>query len=249
VYVNRQDMTGTERTFALSYAPGEDVIRYGRRSKVHGISAGDYARVLATDHGHNTVTVRLRDGREVTYNPSRLQGVSVYREGERSFAEGDRIQFRAPFQEQRVANGELGRLEKIEGTQFTVEMDGGRRVSFDSTQFRHLDHGYAVTSYSSQGQTVDRVIVKADTRESEALLNQRTGYVAVSRAREDALIYTNSKDELGAALDREVDKQMGLEAVAQIARGGPDAGSYDTIKPNNRGREVHADGHSVGVSW
>jgi len=34
VYVNRQDMTGTERTFANSYVPGEDVIRYSRASKV-----------------------------------------------------------------------------------------------------------------------------------------------------------------------------------------------------------------------
>jgi hypothetical protein len=28
VYVNRQDMTGTERTFANSYVPDEDIIRY-----------------------------------------------------------------------------------------------------------------------------------------------------------------------------------------------------------------------------
>ncbi len=34
VYVNRQDMTGTERTFANAYVPGEDIIRYNRASKV-----------------------------------------------------------------------------------------------------------------------------------------------------------------------------------------------------------------------
>jgi len=34
VYVNRQDMTGTERTFANSYRPGEDTIRYNHVSKV-----------------------------------------------------------------------------------------------------------------------------------------------------------------------------------------------------------------------
>jgi ATP-dependent exoDNAse (exonuclease V) alpha subunit len=130
-----------------------------------------------------------------------------------------------------------------------VALDGGRRVSFDSTRFRHLDHGYAVTSYSSQGQTVDRVIVNADTKESEVLLNQRMGYVAVSRAREDALIYTNSKDELGAALDREVDKQMGLEAVRQTTRSELHAGAHDVAKPPDRGHEVNANSHSIGVGW
>nr|MBA3716301.1 ATP-binding domain-containing protein [Pyrinomonadaceae bacterium] len=80
-------------------------------------------------------------------------------------------------------------------------------------EFHHIDHGYAVTSYSSQGETVDRVIINANTSEPDVLLNQRMSYVAVSRAREDAKIYTNSEAELGEALDRQVDKQMALEAM------------------------------------
>jgi len=80
VYVNRQDMTGTERTFANSYMPGEDVIRYSRASKVYGVKAGEYGRVVAKNHEQNTITVRLEEGREITYNPERLSGVSVYKE-------------------------------------------------------------------------------------------------------------------------------------------------------------------------
>jgi hypothetical protein len=41
------------------------------------------------------------------------------------------------------------------------------------------------------------------------------GYVAVSRAREDALIFTNSTDQLRAALDRNVNKEMAVEAVRE----------------------------------
>ncbi|MDQ3686889.1 MAG: AAA family ATPase, partial [Acidobacteriota bacterium] len=215
VYVNRQEMTGTERTFANSYVPNEDVIRYSRASKVYEVCAGDYGHVVAKNHEQNTITVRLEGGREITYNPERLSGVSVYKEAERQFAQGDRIQFRAPAHELKVANGELGTLEKIEDGRFTVVLDGGRRVDFDARAFPHLDHGYAVTSYSSQGQTVDRVIVNADTHESNLLLNQRMGYVALSRAREDARVYTDSAEELGAALDRQVHKQMALEALRE----------------------------------
>ena len=166
VYVNRQDMTGTERTFANAYVPDEDIIRYNRASKVYGVSVGDYAQVSDTNHEENEITVRIENGRELTYNPSRLSGVSVYREAEREFAEGDRIQFRAPFTEKRVANGELGTIAKIGDEEMTVTLDSGREVSFEAEKFRHIDHGYAVTSYSSQGQTVDRVLVNADTHES-----------------------------------------------------------------------------------
>jgi ATP-dependent exoDNAse (exonuclease V) alpha subunit len=42
-------------------------------------------------------------------------------------------------------------------------MDGGRAIELDPTQQFYLDHGYAVTSHSSQGQTADRVQVHVDT--------------------------------------------------------------------------------------
>jgi len=215
IYVNRQDMTGTERTFANAYIPEEDIIRYNRVSKVYGFEVGDYARVTATNHFKNEITVQMEDGREVTYNPARLSGVNVYQERDRAFSEGDRIQFRAPFAEHRIANGELGTIKEFKDEELTVTLESGREIGFEGERFRHIDHGYAVTSYSSQGHTVDRVLVNADANESDILLNQRMGYVAVSRAREDVLLFTNSADQLRASLDRSVDKEMAIEALRQ----------------------------------
>lgn len=57
------------------------------------------------------------------------------------------------------------------------------------------------------------MLVNADVQESDLLLNQRMGYVAGSRAREDAVIFTNSIEQLRAALDRKVDKEMAVEAL------------------------------------
>jgi ATP-dependent exoDNAse (exonuclease V) alpha subunit len=213
VYANRQDMTGTERTFANAYVPREDIIRYNRSSKIYGVEVGECALVTAKNHAENEITVHFENGRQLTYNPQRLSGVSVYREAKREFAEGDRIQFRSPFTEKRLANGELATIAKIGEEELTVKLDSGREVSFEKEHFRHIDHGYAVTSHSSQGTTVDRVLINADTSESRVLLNDRMGYVAISRAREDAIIYTNSIEELRGALDRRVDKEMAVEAI------------------------------------
>ena len=90
VLATRQDMTGAERTFALAYVPGEDIIRYNKASKLYAIKPGDYGQVLSVNHSDNTITVRLKNGREITYNPERLSGVAVYKEAKRQFAEGDR---------------------------------------------------------------------------------------------------------------------------------------------------------------
>jgi predicted extracellular nuclease len=72
VYVNRQDMTGTERTFANSYRPGEDIIRYNHASKVYKVNVGDYAKVTCTNHETNEITVLFDNGRALTYDPTRL---------------------------------------------------------------------------------------------------------------------------------------------------------------------------------
>jgi len=213
VLVNRQDMTGPERTFALAYVPNEDIIRYNTTSHLFGVKPGDYGRVLANNHKENSITVRLQSGREITYNPERLSGVSVYQEAERDFAAGDRIQFRAPFAEARVKNSELGTIKEIADGRMIVRLDKKRDVTVSLDHFRHLDHGYAVTSHSSQGQTVNRVLVNAETTETDLLLNQRMAYVAISRARFEARIYTDSLKDLGPAFNREKNKEIALDAL------------------------------------
>jgi ATP-dependent exoDNAse (exonuclease V) alpha subunit len=87
----------------------------------------------------------------------------------------------------------------------SLKMDGGREVEIDSLKYPHLDHGYAVTSHSSQGQTADRVLIHVDTElGAKDLLNNRMAYVAVSRGALDAQIFTNDREKLGAALGHDV---------------------------------------------
>ena len=61
---------------------------------------------------------------------------------------------------------------------------------------RHIEYGYATTSHSSQGATIDRVLVNIDTEQSVALVNQQQFYVSLSRARHDARIFTNKREDL-----------------------------------------------------
>jgi len=69
---------------------------------------------------------------------------------------------------------------------------------------RHFDHGYAVTSHSSQGLTADRVLVNMDTKVHPELINTRFAYVSVSRASEDVRIYTNDVAILSERLSTDV---------------------------------------------
>src|SRR5688572_12485565 len=93
--IPRQDITGADRQWAERYE-ASDVVRYSRGSRALGVEAGDYARVEHVDAKTNHVTVRTDDDRISSYDPRRLQGVTLYREGERAFAAGDRVQMTAP---------------------------------------------------------------------------------------------------------------------------------------------------------
>ena len=160
---------------------------------------------MSVDAPGNRLTVELKDATEKTYDPRRQQGVSVYREQERAFSIGNRVQLTAPSAELKLANRELGTVESIGEGHMALKMDDGRSVEIDPAKHPHLDHGYAVTSHSSQGQTADRVLIHVDTElGAKDLLNNRMAYVAVSRGAHDAQLFTNDRDGLNAALGRDV---------------------------------------------
>ena len=196
---HRSDMTGADRTWAARYNVG-DVLHYTTGSKAEGIHRNSFSTVCSVDTRVNRIAVQTEDGSIVTYDPRRLRGVNVFREVEREFTIGDRLQWTAPNKELNVANRDLGTVTDVENGNITLRMDGGVRLTFDTGKYRQFDHGYAVTSYSSQGLTAGRVLAHVDTDLPRSLINDRLAYVAISRASDDARIYTNEADNLGQTI-------------------------------------------------
>jgi len=205
VLVTRQDLTGEDRKLASSYAPG-NAIRYLRGSEALGLEAKSYATVMTTDAERNEITVRTEKGKFVTYNPARLSGVTVYEPEARAFAVGERVQFTAPWQDKGLANRDMGTVEYLDQSgNISVRMDdSGRSVAWNLNRNKHVDYAYTMTSHSSQGATVDRVLIQVDTGDSRtrSLINQQLAYVAASRPRYDAQIFTDQAEKLSPALSR-----------------------------------------------
>ena len=205
-------LTRAQRGLAPSYEEG-DVLKFIRGSKAFGLGKGSYARVLAVDSEHNLLTVAKEDRTVVRYTPSRLQGVEIFHQEERPLAAGDRVQFRAPQRELGVANGEFATVVSIGEHDAELKFGDGRKINARRQQLRHLDYGYASTSHSSQGATVDRVIVDIDTNCSAELVNRKQFYVSISRARFNLTLYTDDRHALRAAVSRTREKSVALEHV------------------------------------
>jgi conjugative relaxase-like TrwC/TraI family protein len=245
VLVPRQEMTAADRQWAAQYEPG-DIVRYTRGSNAVGVKSGEYVHVTSIDREQNLLTVERQNGRQLTYDPRRLHGVSVYRETERDFSTGDRVQFTAPYREERIANRQLGTVERIDSQgNLQVRLDSGPRVQFNVREHPHVDYGYAVTSHSSQGATADRVLVHVDTeRAHDQLVNSRLAYVSVSRGRYDAQIYTNDAGKLGEELSRDVSKHSALETGHEV--GCQDQGPATENAGHQSVNESH--GHGQGYA-
>jgi conjugative relaxase-like TrwC/TraI family protein len=191
--LDSQEMTSADRQWAAQYEVG-DVVRYKRGSKVLGIDPGEYARVENVDTTNNLITIERENGEYQTYDPRRLSGVTAYREVEREFSVGDRVQFTAPSKGLHIVNRELGTIEKINDTgAIQIRMDSGRAVAFNIREHPHIDQGYAVNSQISQGQTTERVLIDVDTEKSD---HSSLAHVLISCGQCDVQIYTNDRNEL-----------------------------------------------------
>jgi ATP-dependent exoDNAse (exonuclease V) alpha subunit len=165
------------------------------------------------DTKENRITIERETRTLQTYDPRRLSGVSLHREAEREFSKGDRVQFTAPSRELHVANRELGTIEQVGSDgDFRIRMDSGREVRFNIREHPHLDHGYIVTSHSSQGQTAQRVLIHVDTEKSKLLVNIRFAYASASRAQRDVRIYTNDRGKLPHSLSRDNFQRAAIDA-------------------------------------
>jgi conjugative relaxase-like TrwC/TraI family protein len=216
VLVARSELNSEDRKWAAQYQAG-DVLQYTRGSKEIGVRPLEYATVRAVDEQANRLTVERQDGQQVSYDPKRLSGITAYKEVGRPFAEGDRLQFTTNDRGLGISNRQLATVEKSSPAEMKVRIDGeeGRTISFRPEQMRHFDHGYAVTSHSSQGLTADRVLINVEVSAHRDLVNQRFAYVAVSRAAYDVRLYTDDGNRLEKDLGRDVSKSAAIETRSQ----------------------------------
>jgi conjugative relaxase-like TrwC/TraI family protein len=133
----------------------------------------------------------------------------LYRPTEFPLAVGDRVRITAGGKTKDGVRLDNGTLLTVEG--FTrggdIIVDHGKIIARD---FGHLTHGYVVTSHASQGVTVDKIFVGVSS-ESFPATYQRTAYVAVTRGREQAQIFTDDRIAMLKAVSRPDDPLSATE--------------------------------------
>ncbi|TAJ72812.1 MAG: conjugative relaxase [Phenylobacterium sp.] len=208
----RRDTTQEERLFARNYHVG-DRIQPEQDHRALGLKRGDVYTVV--DTVAEKLTLRSATGDRLRIDPVKLRNVSVYEPVRQELARGDVVRITRNDAAKDLANGDRFTVAYVSAAAVVLESDK-RQVTLPLDRPLHIDCAYATTAHSSQGLTVDRVLIEAETNRKTTARD--TFYVAISRARLHAYVYTNDAHDLPRAIDRDVQKSAALDLQRQVER-------------------------------
>ncbi|EFN4685938.1 conjugative relaxase [Escherichia coli] len=195
----RVDTTQAERRHSKNYQIGH-VIQPERDYAKTGLQRGELYRVLETGPGNRLTVVSERDGQKIQFSPMTHTKISVYQPERAELAVGDMVRITRNDKHLDLANGDRMKVVAVENQKVTVT-DGTRNVELPTDKPLHVDHAYATTVHSSQGLTSDRVLI--DAHAESRTTAKDVYYVAISRARFEARVFTNDRAKLPEAIARE----------------------------------------------
>jgi conjugative relaxase-like TrwC/TraI family protein len=214
-------LTRAEARDARSYAVG-DIVRFARDYVAKGIARREALAVTGVDPVKNAVMLGKADGQSVDWRPRQWGAAKseAFTVGSVELMKGDRIAF---TRNDRVIARENGARASVIATNADertarIRLDNGKfqTLSLDSAADQHLRHGYAQTAHAAQGRTAEHVMIHADSRATN-LVDQKTMYVGISRAKASAAVYTDDRAKLVSAIS----ERAGLTQTAIAHAMGP----------------------------
>lgn len=211
-------LTRAEARDARSYEIG-DIVSFARDYADKGIARREAVIVTGINAAKNAVTLETPDGQSIDWRPRQwgAGNSETFTPGSIELMEGDRIAFTRNDRSLARENGTRADViaVNVDDRTVRVRLDNGKfqTLSLDSPADQHLRHGYVQTAHAAQGRTAERVMIHADSG-STNLVDQKMLYVAVSRARSSAAVYTDDRDRLVTGIkERAGEKQVALESA------------------------------------
>jgi len=195
--------TVAQKKNASQFEPGQR-LRFIRCVK--NFEHGETVEVVAVAEAG--LRVRRPDGTEVDFIPSTsAASFDVGESRELKVAAGDWLLLQANHGKEFI-NGERVQVKAVQDGR--IALADGRTLP---ASFNTFTHGYAVTSHSSQGKTVDEVLLVASSK-SFAAVNREQFYVSISRGRERVHVFTDDAELLARRVTDSHERKAAIELQA-----------------------------------
>jgi hypothetical protein len=200
----RIDLTDAQKRDQRFY-PANAVLVFNRDAGE--FRKGDQGKLLKATASHLLVETETRV-RKVAFN--QLERITVCQPVDMTITPGDRLQLKANSETsdgKSLVNGELVSVKSV-ASDGRIHLHDGRSLP---AHYRQFVRGYAVTSYGSQGKTVENVLFSDSA--VKAATNNQQWLVTISRGTRGIRIFTQDKTRLQENVASLGNRELAVELV------------------------------------
>jgi len=210
--LNRLDTTQAERRHSKYYEVGNVIVP--EVDYKNGLQRGVQYQVVDTGPG-NRLTVKSPAGEVLQFSPAQATKLSVYSVERTELAPGDQVKITRNDAEKDLANGDRFVVKEIHADRIVLEDQKGRNTELDAKEAMFVGLAYASTVHSAQGLTCDKVLINLESYSRTTAKD--VYYVAISRARHAAQIFTDNRMKLPSSIGR-LNIKPGALDIKQLQR-------------------------------
>lgn len=202
----RLDLTDAQKRDARFY-PANAVIVFNRETK--DFAKGEVGTLLKATPTHLLIQTESKIQRVPFKLLNRL---TVCQPVEMTLSKGDQLQLKAnapSLDGKELINGELVTVTGV-NRKGQIQLKDGRVLP---ENYREFVRGYAITSYGSQGKTVEHVLFSDSL--VKAATNNQQWLVTISRGTRAVKIFTQDKAQLRENVGRLGDRELAIEFAKQ----------------------------------
>lgn len=226
--LKERNLTSIKLRKAVFYTKN-DVIRFNNPVERYNIKSGDYLHVQAitnTNKQKNTLCLKRDNGQIFTFKLSYLpefktenkdleRPVEVYRQEFLNLMTGDTVQWKRNNERKGIRNSELATIKEVTQDGFIIQGEDNQILQLEhgAKELCHLDHGYVLTTYATQGKDKKRGIglIESVNRFAASIQNY---YVETTRGIWEMIVVTDDKEHLVKAITtNDSDKYSSIEMV------------------------------------
>jgi conjugative transfer relaxase protein TraI len=227
--LKERNLTSIKLRNAIYYNQ-KDVIRFNSSIPRQNIKAGEYFTVGQVTNAHkknNTLSLKREHGQTITFKLSSLPAfktenkdlerpIEVYRQEVLKLMAGDQIQWKRNGEDKGIRNSELATIKQITKEAIIISTEDNQilQLPHAAKELRHIDHGYVLTTYATQGKDKKRGLglIESFNRFASTIQNY---YVETTRGIWEMIVVTDDKDHLVKAITtNDSDKYSSMDMVS-----------------------------------
>ena len=194
---------------------------FGPTSIIRGanlnIKKGEELKVIERDK--KFIHLNNETGNKLSVELSKLnpKTLELYITEKRQVLENELIRFTKNDKSHKFINSHTAKVINIDNNKniLKLKLENNKLIEVPKKDLKHFDYAYSSTAYSAQGKTSKNVIAVLESYRKN-LTNQQTFYVEISRAKENAFLVTDNKENLMKTLEEQTGEKLSAVQIKDL---------------------------------